>query len=591
MNGCDLTEVRKRNKNNNESGDLKSLNGSGDEKNQLGMGDKVPRKPRNSWDNYADLSSFETYFYIFCSVTSIFYSCYRVLKLSPTAFKMFVRKTEFFHGADPLFIKPTGYLSWAGPAKDDTQTEWYMHCWHLAKAWPWLLCHVFLSATLRRLNFSGRNRMSILGILAAFAICKVSTVSVLISQLSFAAIGLLAARVTKNILVVWCWTIVCLVTLNYPDGVPYLGVSAFRFVFDQNNYDYLHYYLWVVSLALVFNKTVSYCHEKIKSDFKYQGEDVSFIILLIDLFNFVCYLPLWFSGPAMIYTEFERDVRITQQPHLKLCFDKENLKFVGKSLLKLIRLLFWALITELILYRMYFGVMMTKHLFLWESVDLWELAGIGYCSGIFFYLKYLQLYGFNSLIAHIDGMDAPAQPKCITRIYLYSDMWKYFDTGLYNFMKHHVYIPLGGSQKGFIRQLSASFLSFLFIWFWHGSEFYIMYWIALNFTTIILENVGRNFQKSHPEIEGSMSPQMWRRLRIFLATPPYIASTVGIFMFIGSHEEIGKIYFTRFFVDGLFTGGLLVTFCMYCIAQTSVTCFKREERLMNLKHDATSKDH
>ena len=54
------------------------------------------------------------------------------------------------------------------------------------------------------------------------------------------------------------------------------------------------------------------------------------------------------------------------------------------------------------------------------ATDLWELAGIGYCSGQFFYLKYLQMYGIHSLIAHLDGMTPPKQPKCITRE-LFSD--------------------------------------------------------------------------------------------------------------------------------------------------------------------------
>ena len=47
-------------------------------------------------------------------------------------------------------------------------------------------------------------------------------------------------------------------------------------------------------------------------------------------------------------------------------------------------------------------------------MDLWELAGIGMAAGQFFYLKYLEMYGVHSLIAHLDGMTPPKQPKCIS---------------------------------------------------------------------------------------------------------------------------------------------------------------------------------
>ena len=45
--------------------------------------------------------------------------------------------------------------------------------------------------------------------------------------------------------------------------------------------------------------------------------------------------------------------------------------------------------------------------------------------------RYVQFYGFPILVAQIDGVDAPNPPKCIALVYLYSDMWRSFDVGLY----------------------------------------------------------------------------------------------------------------------------------------------------------------
>ena len=58
-----------------------------------------------------------------------------------------------------------------------------------------------------------------------------------------------------------------------------------------------------------------------------------------------------------------------------------------------------------------------------------------YALGQFFHLKYVVMYGISSHIARIDGVEAPGHPACISRIFLYSDMWRYFDAGLYEFMK------------------------------------------------------------------------------------------------------------------------------------------------------------
>lgn len=64
----------------------------------------------------------------------------------------------------------------------------------------------------------------------------------------------------------------------------------------------------------------------------------------------------------------------------------------------------------------------------------WALYSFGYLMGQFFHIKYVVSYGTSIGMARFDGMDAPGLPKCIGRIHLYSDMWKFFDQGLYEFL-------------------------------------------------------------------------------------------------------------------------------------------------------------
>lgn len=54
--------------------------------------------------------------------------------------------------------------------------------------------------------------------------------------------------------------------------------------------------------------------------------------------------------------------------------------------------------------------------------------------GQFFNIKYIISYGIALSLAQFEGMNAPGRPKCVGRIHLYSDMWRYFDQGLYDFL-------------------------------------------------------------------------------------------------------------------------------------------------------------
>lgn len=70
-----------------------------------------------------------------------------------------------------------------------------------------------------------------------------------------------------------------------------------------------------------------------------------------------------------------------------------------------------------------------------KSLDLSSLCGYGYLMGQFFHIKYVVLYGLSSSAASFEDIAVPDLPRCIGRVHLYSDMWKYFDPGLYKFLK------------------------------------------------------------------------------------------------------------------------------------------------------------
>jgi len=594
-----------KNENEEGSGDYRPSSSSAkkNESNNNSIVDSPSSKPpspvvktkqrRQEWAHYADLSAVETIFYIVCATSSILYVCYRVFLLSPTVIRKFANHRALQQDADGSFQRVRGAWRLISPVRDSTNNGWSVLLWWSGELWYWYASHIVLSAALRRFGISNRPRLFILGVGAICFTSRVIGFRAVFSQLAYAFTGLFLAKLTNRIITLWALSICGLVVLNFPDGVPYIGFSAFRLVFGDN-FHYESYYIWVITLAHTFNRTISYNHEMIKRNFVNiedpEQKPKSLLLLSIDLFNYILYFPLFISGPLITYDHFEDDLKKDSETersdreipsHLKLNLEKDNLILLAKFSFKFFKFMVYAVFTEYVTHKLYFGVLLRKHEFLRNSLDLWELAGIGMAAGQFFYLKYLLMYGVHSLIAHLDGMTPPKQPKCISRIYLYSDMFRNFDTGLYNFIKRHLYIPLGGSRHGFARQLLTSAIVYSFIYFWHGAEYYIILWTFVNFTTINLESVGRLVGQRPwcKALEDWLGPRMWRRLRVALATPLFTASTVSIFMFIGSSEEILYIYWQRFFVEGWKSGGLFLALSfLYTIGQSSVTFFKMEEK-------------
>uniref|UniRef100_A0A1I8BZ57 Innexin n=1 Tax=Meloidogyne hapla TaxID=6305 RepID=A0A1I8BZ57_MELHA len=67
-----------------------------------------------------------------------------------------------------------------------------------------------------------------------------------------------------------------------------------------------------------------------------------------------------------------------------------------------------------------------------------SIVSIAYVAGQLFHLKYYIIFGIPSIFAKIDGMQPNPSPICISHVAKYSQMWRYFDRGLYLFLKNQV---------------------------------------------------------------------------------------------------------------------------------------------------------
>ncbi|XP_031843880.1 protein-cysteine N-palmitoyltransferase Rasp isoform X3 [Nomia melanderi] len=279
------------------------------------------------------------------------------------------------------------------------------------------------------------------------------------------------------------------------------------------------------------------------------------------------YLPTLHLGPLILYHEFIDSI--------KKPFHTWKLTELGYLVLNLIRYGFWILFANFFLHFLYFNAM-HYHPRIVEVLNPWALYGLGYCMGQFFLIKYVVVYGLNHTLCAIDNIEAPSQPKCVARVHLYSDMWKYFDEGLYKFLIRYIYTPL---LKSNFNKVFASFLCFAFVFVWHGMQTNIFIWAFLNFIGLNIENLIKSLERSKycTNIQKKyMSPTNVRRVHCIVTSPLLAMSVISNFYFFAG-EEIGHIYVYRIFHDICHSTLILLCF-LYCCCQVSTDLKNWESR-------------
>lgn len=171
--------------------------------------------------------------------------------------------------------------------------------------------------------------------------------------------------------------------------------------------------------------------------------------------------------------------------------------------------------------------------------------------GQFFHLKYIIWYGLSTLLANFDNIEVPYLPRCIGRVHLYTDMWKYFDSGLYKYLRKYIYLPVLTKVCN-IKPL-ASLLCFIFVFLWHGIEWYIFIWAFLNYLGVCIEHVAQIIQTNC--LEDTKINK--RPLKSALASPLLLMSAISNFYFFAGFE-IGNI-----FVSTLVNGNIKAFFVFF----------------------------
>lgn len=423
-----------------------------------------------------------------------------------------------------FFLSPSEFIN--GYPRDGADPEWTFYRKSLMRILVVNVLHTLLFKVCPRL-LPKQSQYLLLLFWVAAQVFLTSTGCVMWVAVLAAIVGVLAYYLRSE-MVSWLLIIVFMVQVT---SVAYFSKT------EEVYYREFNYYLYSAVKVLNFCVYLS----------RNRSRTVS-ASLILRYAQYVFYPPY---AVILIVLFDDFDAQMTQiekagQERWK-CVDYRNL-FV-----RLIRILIWFFAFEVLLHTIYVHSLFYVSPDLFNTLSEYELASVAYVNGKLFYMKYLLIFGIPSWFALADGMRPPQGPICISRISKYSRMWRTFDSGLYQFLKNQVYVPVVGKPSGrfySLRRFVALVSVFLFVLAWHGTSSNYICWVLLSALELCIEWFGAAVSNTAPwrKIQNILGGRGERRLVATLMLATVVPGIFGVFFFL-SRRDIGNIIFKRLLVS------------------------------------------
>ncbi|KAH9509044.1 hypothetical protein Btru_048880 [Bulinus truncatus] len=427
--------------------------------------------------------------------------------------------------------------SWLNREKDTSDFEWETYCQYFRTGMIMNLIHVLLSQMCRVSSVKAKMRVYILTVFDLMAINYLYGVRIFLFLLTKSII-MYCMSLTSSRFIVWLTGLIFTVF----DYHPKISFYQERYL-HLNNYDGTALRFSVASCFFDLS-LISFALEKIcRNSLHHQTRSLTQIdkvltttpeqprtlennvLILLDCIFYAFHLPKFITGPFYSFRKFYPEV----MDYFNALDNRVDILDVVKNLM---RCMFWGVFMEL-QFHYFYSDGLGHSVYALERMSLAAVVSVGYWHGQCFTVKYVFFYGVSGQLLRFDGITPYANPRCISWIYSYADMWRYFDVGLYQFVKDYIYVPLGGSQSGFLRHTISSLASFFFIYIWHGGRQNLFYWCLGSFIAVTLETFGRYLKRSRLVIDARsrLSPAMQLRLEAILNYPVYLVSCWSAFFF------------------------------------------------------------
>ncbi|CAO1396589.1 unnamed protein product [Diamesa hyperborea] len=447
---------------------------------------------------------------------------------------------------------------------DDYDVEWATWKSFIRNYWYCFGFHIIGSEVYK---FLGLKNISLLYCALGFIFCTLiynfNFLLLLVFQnLTFYFIS----KISKSKIHVWIVAGVWLTALNFLkyDNNYQIAENIFK-IKSSKVQDFLVIFAWNLM------RSTSFSLEKVEANGKGAGNDSKFNI--INCFGYVFYFPTFLCGPIVIYSRYMEMLSSQKQES----FTEIKLKL--KTLfLNLLRFSFWFFFTEFALHYFYINsIALNKNL---QELNTFCLFGLGFLMGQFFNNKYIIHYGVPISFGNFDGIPMPKKPICICRVNKYSNMWKWFDHGLYEFLFKYIYASICNKDSKIALKTTAGVTTFFFIYIWHGFFDFVLIWSIMNCLCIVFEKILNHLLKTRTYLSTAKTilktENNIHRMNAFLQAHVLIPAVMSNFFFFGG-MDVGKEFIRRTYFNG-FWNYIKLVLCITCLYPVSEAIEIREQQ-------------